>query len=721
MADALPRGLLARAGFLAAYAVLWLLADIAGTLYVNGSGLEVWYVNAALDVVLFLYVGWGWWPLPVVLYAVSFLIVPEDRYGPIGINIIAQAPYELLLALFTKLTVDLCGVRFPLQSVRDVAWFAGILAVLGSIVSNAAFVGIFSALDPATFPWSTFPAQFLRGSVADTTAIMVLAPVILQLLAWRQPVATEAGARELHLTRAFFIGLAAMGVISVMETFIGARIGRTLGEFTLVPLAFLSITFGMRGAALALLVADAAASFARFALHLPIESLIAAQGYLVASGLLALVLGAAAVERQRLLNRLAHAANYDQLTDLPNARQLNDWLRACQGQTMALAVLDIAAMRILNDGVGRESVDHLLVDVSQRLRQLPERFIARIGAGEFAIAARNGETSGLIEEVQRQFDRAFDIHGTRMFVDAAIGAGRTDSSEEPRDVLRRAELATRRAKTSATRTAVYSAEAEPANVPLLVVDLHEALERDHFTPFYQPIYRHNNGAWTLAGAEVLLRWQHPRRGLLMPADFLSLLERLAICNAVGWGILGKSLTQAASWRSVIPDFNVWVNFFPRQVFDPRCVERVMSAIEAAGVAADALVVEITETVVASDDFDIAHVVKHLRSLGVQVAIDDFGTGGSSLARVREVPANFLKIDRSFVIRSDVDPKALSVAKTVVRLANELGMDALAEGVENAPQVAAMIAIGCRLGQGYALGHPMPAELFEQALSESKTA
>jgi EAL domain-containing protein (putative c-di-GMP-specific phosphodiesterase class I) len=185
--------------------------------------------------------------------------------------------------------------------------------------------------------------------------------------------------------------------------------------------------------------------------------------------------------------------------------------------------------------------------------------------------------------------------------------------------------------------------------------------------------------------------------------------------------LEESLMLATSWRSVIPDFKVWVNFFPRQILEPKCVERIHKAIENAGAVPEALVVEITERIVVSDELTVVSIVQALRSSGIRTAIDDFGTGGSSLGRVRDLPVEILKIDRSFVNRCEVDMKALSVASTIVRMAAELGMDVLAEGIENTLQVEAMIEIGCDYGQGYELGHPIPANLFERVIAAQAKA
>jgi len=494
-----------------------------------------------------------------------------------------------------------------------------------------------------------------------------------------------------------------------------------LAEFSLVPLAWLAITYGMRGAAFGVLIADVTTTLVLVNLRVPIESQIEYQGYLVASALLAFLLGAIASERHELMGKLRHAAYFDGLTDLPNTGRMLEWIRK-SGERTTLAMIDIADLRLLNEGIGREAADRVLVDLAARLRSvLPtDYFVARVGSGEFAVAtSRDVEPEAFIAKLQSLLAEAFHIEGSRVFVEAAIGAAHSENDDgAPGELMRRADLAVRRAKSSPSKAMVYEGDIEKTTAPLLVVELHRAAENGEFVPFFQPIYRRAENGWRLAGAEMLMRWRHPQRGLLAPADFIDLLERLSICTHVGWELLEESLTLAMSWRAIVPDFSVWVNFFPRQISEPHCVDRIRTAIENAEAVADALVVEITERIVASGELNVSSIVADLRSFGVLTAIDDFGTGESSLGRVREVPAEFIKIDRAFVNRSEVDAKAMSVAKTIARLAGELDMRVLAEGIENDQQLEAMEAIGCEFGQGYALGHPTPAASFERLLTQS---
>ncbi|HLX03278.1 MAG TPA: bifunctional diguanylate cyclase/phosphodiesterase, partial [Trinickia sp.] len=379
-------------------------------------------------------------------------------------------------------------------------------------------------------------------------------------------------------------------------------------------------------------------------------------------------------------------------------------------------IMDVDDMRLLNQGVGRVAADHVLREMAIRMRATfpSSHFVARVSADEFAVAVVDDRSPhAIMAELRQFFEAPFDADGSRVFISVAMGAVRTTRAGSADELLRKADMALDRAKVTPSRTMVYAPDLHTGEAPSLVGELHRAVERHELVPFYQPIFAFDERmrVWRVSGAEALLRWIHPDRGIVLPASFIDLLERLQIGEHVGWRVMEESLLQAAEWRREIPDFRIFVNLFTRQVLERRCSERIAELIERTGASPDSLVVEINEGVVASDERDVSALVSKLRTLGVRTAIDDFGTGGSSLGRVREVPADILKIDRSFVNQSEVDLKAKAVAATVVRLARELGMAVVAEGVENTMQLEVMHETGCEYMQGYALGHPLPADLF----------
>jgi diguanylate cyclase (GGDEF)-like protein len=383
---------------------------------------------------------------------------------------------------------------------------------------------------------------------------------------------------------------------------------------------------------------------------------------------------------------------------------------------VVLVIMDVDDMRLLNQGVGRVAADHVLQEMAIRMRATfpSSTFVARVSADEFAVAVVDDRSPhAIMAELRQFFEAPFDADGSRVYISVAMGAVRTIRAGSADELLRKADMALDRAKSSPTRAMVYSPDLVAGEAPSLVGELHRAVEERELVPFYQPIYRYDlrSNSWQVAGAEALLRWIHPERGIVSPAHFIDFLERLTIGDHVGWDVLEQALLQAGEWRRAIPNFRVWVNLFARQALSRDCDRRIVELLQRTAVDPDTLVVEINERIVASDERDIASLVARLREVGVQCAIDDFGTGGSSLGRIRDVPASVLKIDRSFVNKSEVDVKAKAVAATVVRLANELGMTVVAEGVENAMQLEVMMETGCHFVQGYALGHPLPADLF----------
>jgi diguanylate cyclase (GGDEF)-like protein len=690
--------------------------DIAANYCAAGTGYGVWYINSALAIVVFLVLGWRWFPLPFLVIIVGTLIQPAYRFGDLGTNMLAEIPYAGFYVAATVFASGPLRVRFPLRTTRDVSMFAIVLCALAPLLANATSLVVYLLVDPHLSPWSQFLTLTLRGTAADATSNVVFVPAIMQLLAWRAPLGTgpELGVK---IDRTFALGLGATVAVVVADEILGARTGYNFTEFAMLPLAYLAVQFGMRGAVLGVLAANITATIAQAVLHVSVNEQLEYQGFLVATTLLAYLLGAFRIERESLINRLQRVAYYDLLTALPNAGYLLEFLQKARGP-VTLAIADISDLRLLNEGIGRDAVDSLMVALANRLREGLENaaFIARVGSGEFAVACvRDDGPAALASAIQRLTAMPFPIGDSQVFVEVSVGATASHAGQRPDELLRQAELAVRRAKESSHHTVIYEPCVESSAPPLLYAELHHAAERGEFVPFFQPIYRSYRGNWELAGAELLMRWRHPDRGVLAPSEFIHLLERLSISTRVGWELLEQGLHSATQWREIVPDFSLWVNFFPRQVLDRDCAQHIRSALATCGAPPEMLVVEITERVVAADELAFTRLARELRAMEVNTAIDDFGIGSSSLARVREVPAHVLKIDRSFVNRSDVDYKAMTVATTIVRLAAELDLKVVAEGIENQAQAKAMLNVGCDFGQGYALGHPVPAGDFARAL------
>lgn len=669
------------------------------------------YPSAAFSVLVLLLLGWRFWPL-IPINALIQPILAGRHIDAIWPPLLMQTIVGLGYGLSVRYVVDKRRISLPPRTLRDVAWFCGILGIIAplaiGLVSTSAFVAVgYLAVDD-------LPQQFSRFVLGDASAIVVLAPTLLVFLKWRQ--LTRPAEHQDPPRAEAVLSMVATAALVVVSHILSSVTRETVLDLSFIAVAWLAIRFAVRGAAAGIATSYAATFVAIFALHENVNAAVQSQMFLFASALMGWLLAGLTFERWELLGRLSRRAYVDDLTGLPNRERLIEWIARHQDSPVVLVIMDVDDMRMLNQGVGRIAADHVLQEMAIRMRATfpSATFVARVSADEFAVAVVDDRSPhAIMAELRQFFEAPFDADGSRVYISVAMGAVRTIRAGSGDELLRKADMALDRAKSSPTRSVVYSPEIQAGDAPSLVGELHRAVENRELVPFFQPIYRYDlrSNSWQVAGAEALLRWIHPERGIVSPAHFIDFLERLTIGDHVGWEVMEQALLQAGEWRRAIPNFRVWVNLFARQALSRDCDRRIVELLHRTAVPPDALVVEINERIVASDERDIASLVARLREAGVQSAIDDFGTGGSSLGRVRDVPASVLKIDRSFVNKSEVDAKAKAVAATVVRLANELGMTVVAEGVENTMQLEVMMETGAHFVQGYALGHPLPADLF----------
>ncbi|MCU1484544.1 MAG: putative diguanylate cyclase (GGDEF)/phosphodiesterase with sensor, partial [Actinomycetia bacterium] len=372
-------------------------------------------------------------------------------------------------------------------------------------------------------------------------------------------------------------------------------------------------------------------------------------------------------ERQRLEARLRHQALHDGLTGLPNRVLLTDRVaEALQGDDeVGVLFVDLDDFKAVNDGLGHELGDRLLRAVGARLvgAVRDQDLVARLGGDEFAVLVGG---DGAVEVATRLLDalvEPFELSGHRITVSASIGVASGACAVE--DLLRNADVAMYRAKADGKGSlAVFErGMQERASERLLVqLELADALERDQLRIVYQPIYQLSTGR--LTGAEALLRWDHPERGLLGPDRFIQVAEETGQIVAIGEWVLAEACRQAAGWPG---DVHVAVNLSARQLESDAIVEHVLGALAGSGVAPSRLVLEITETMLARDiDATAAH-LSRLTSLGVRIAIDDFGTGYSSLSTLSRFPVDVLKIDRSFIASMLANPDASALVHVLVEM------------------------------------------------------
>lgn len=432
--------------------------------------------------------------------------------------------------------------------------------------------------------------------------------------------------------------------------------------------------------------------------------------------------------RKEAEHQLRHQAFHDQLTGLPNRALFTDRVQHSlvvhsEAREIAVLFFDLDDFKGVNDSFGHPAGDALLQAVGQRLRDAlsPSHTIARIGGDEFAILVE--ESAGLrfavdaAECLLEQFRAPFDLDGREVFVTPSIGIAVGDSAEE---LLRSANVAMYRAKASGgAQYVVYAPKMDEdvAGRVELVGDLRRAQIEEEFVLHYQPTVELATG--TIVGVEALIRWQHPRRGLLSPVDFIPLAEETGRIVEIGRWVLAEACCQAARWRAQLPagaKLSVSVNVSTRQVRRPGLLEDVQSALAYSGLEPSALTLEITETLLAGPRDELIGVLQEVTALGVVLALDDFGTGYSSLSLLQDLPVDMLKIDRTFVKAIGTGGERLAFVRAIIDLAEALGLAVVAEGIETAVHLGAVMRLGCRIGQGFYFAGPLEARAFDELVT-----
>jgi len=454
--------------------------------------------------------------------------------------------------------------------------------------------------------------------------------------------------------------------------------------------------------------------------------------------LLLAVWGGGRIDRKRLEARIRHQALHDPLTALPNRALFLDRVTHAaagsgrRGRPVSVLMVDLDGFNTVNDSFGQAAGDAVLVEVADRLRSCLRATdtVARMAGDEFALLlvdAGVAEATRVADRVLERLGTAFPVKGREVFVDANIGIAQfPDGSKNGESIVGDADAAMYVAKRAGKRTyEVYQPERHLAALKQfeLLTELRRALERREFILHYQPIVRLDDGR--IVGLEALTRWIHPARGLIPPADFIPLAEQAGLIVPIDRWVTAEACRQVRAWQQRFPSdqpLTISVNLSARQLQDPDLLRDVRAAVEAFGLAPDSLTLEITETVLMQDTEATLSVLQALRGLGVRLAIDDFGIGFSSLSYLRRLPVDVVKIDRSFVAGVATGTEEWTLARGIIRLVHSLGLETVAEGVERAEQRAHLLALGCRLAQGYYFARPAPAEtttdLLERAAGRS---
>ena len=418
---------------------------------------------------------------------------------------------------------------------------------------------------------------------------------------------------------------------------------------------------------------------------------------------------------------LVHQAHHDPLTGLPNRVLLEDRLTQAlahfdrDARAVAVLLLDLDRFKVVNDSLGHAAGDHIIEAVAQRLREVvrPGDTVARLGGDEFVLvcAGLNGELDavGVADRIASAFLAPFQLGDHRMQITASVGiAMARESSTDPATLLRDADAVMYRAKSrGGGRWEIFDATVRERVVHRLRVenDLRRALDADELVLYVQPVVSLRTGE--VVGAEGLARWHHPDRGVVMPSEFIPVAEESGLVVPLGEQMLELGCRQLAAWAEQETTANhvLSVNVSARQLVQADVVRSVRRALAITGTDARQLSLEITETALMEDVTAVSRVLRHLRSLGVQLWVDDFGTGYSSLIYLRRLPIDGLKIDRSFVAGVADEDEDRVIVTSIVNLAHSLGLVALAEGVETEAQAGQLRAMGCDLAQGHLWSRP----------------
>jgi diguanylate cyclase (GGDEF)-like protein len=420
-------------------------------------------------------------------------------------------------------------------------------------------------------------------------------------------------------------------------------------------------------------------------------------------------------------------AHYDELTDLPNRvlfrEQLDRALSVIEpGDQLAVLYIDIDQFKSVNDSLGHSIGDELLKIVAARLRGClaATDFVARIGGDEFGMIqtkARDlSDTTDLVARIYTTIREPYDCVGHRLTTDASIGIALAPQDGRDLDqLLMRADLAMYGAKASGRHTYRFfepAMEARVKSLRRLEIDMRQAINDGNFEIYYQPLVNLSDNRVT--GCEALLRWRHPSRGMISPADFIPVAEETGLINRLGEWVLAASCAEAATWPS---DVKVSVNVSPVQFGSQGFVLKVAAALASSGLAAQRLELEITEAVLICDDDAALMMLQQLRALGVRIVLDDFGTGYSSLSYLQRFPFDKIKIDRCFVKDIERPCGSAYIVRAVVNIAAARQMTTTAEGVETQMQLDKLRELGCTEMQGYLFSPAVPTSDFRPLFFE----
>jgi diguanylate cyclase (GGDEF)-like protein/PAS domain S-box-containing protein len=441
-------------------------------------------------------------------------------------------------------------------------------------------------------------------------------------------------------------------------------------------------------------------------------------------------------DRKQAERALTHQALHDALTGLPNRVLLVDRLDQALARTarsddnVAVLFLDVDRFKVVNDSRGHAAGDELIVAVADRLRSTirPADTVARFGGDEFVVVCQEVETlaaaMAVADRITDALREPFRIGGEQIFLTVSVGIALATPGASPETLLRNADAAMYRAKEQGRARCEFfdeTMQTEAASRLELQTALNWAVQRDEMRVFYQPLIDIASGS--PVGVEALVRWQHPDRGIVDPAEFIALAEDSGLIVPIGRSVLDQAARGYAGWRSLSATgpFSIAVNLSAHQLRHPGLVEDVRTTLAQHKLAPSSLCLELTETALLEDLERHIGVLLALRDLGVRLALDDFGTGYSSLTFLKRFPVDIVKIDRSFVAGLGVNHCDNAIVRGVIELAHALGLVVVAEGIERPEQLEELRSLGCDIAQGYLFARPEPQGLLLERLGAASAS
>jgi diguanylate cyclase (GGDEF)-like protein/PAS domain S-box-containing protein len=439
-------------------------------------------------------------------------------------------------------------------------------------------------------------------------------------------------------------------------------------------------------------------------------------------------------DRKRAEEQLIHGALHDVLTGLPNRALFLDRLQRAMARAQrrkdykfAVIFMDLDRFKVVNDSLGHSLGDQLLIEVGRVLEKCirPEDTVARLGGDEFTILVEDlldpSQAEGIAQRIHDHLQAPFMINGREVFTTASIGiALNAPNYTSPEDFIRDSDIAMYKAKSlGKARSELFNSSMHVSimNMLDLETELRHAVERDEIEVWYQCIV--DVATAKIVGFEGLARWQNPKRGLISPMDFIPIAEETGLIVPISLCVLRSACKQLSKWHKELnaPELSMSVNISGRHFTQPDLVEQVMAAVHDNNLAPSQLRLEITESVVIGDMEKTERILKSLRAMGIKVYLDDFGTGYSSLSYLIRLPIDTLKIDRSFITGIETKQARSDVVATIIKLAKNLGMNVVAEGIETTAQFEQISLLDCDQVQGFLFSKPVPAASATQLLKD----